>query len=96
MERVIDYEQLEPALRRIDRYHFELTVECRDAGGLVNRTRVRIRVRDLNDNAPTFLIPNQTLIVRDTVERARLLTRLVVEDRDSLASGGNAPFTFKV
>ncbi|KAL3074151.1 hypothetical protein niasHS_014981 [Heterodera schachtii] len=88
----LDFERI-----RRDRF-FQLTILARDGGEppLENRTKVRVKVRDENDNAPR--IGNCTelsALVQEGVPPGHTVLSLSVSDADS-AEGNAAPFRVEI
>jgi hypothetical protein len=76
---------------------FHLVVEAADSGErttLKTQKSINIHIVDVNDNAPTFIRPNQTFIFRDTFRLGAEMTQFQVEDADSNSNAG--PFTFNI
>jgi len=70
-----------PDYEKPDERAFEIVVECSD-GVHSERQVVRINVRDVNDNAPEFTRPNQTVVLRDSLPVNGEVTRLEASDLD--------------
>jgi hypothetical protein len=77
---------------------YNLTIELSDAGlpyQLKNSTKLTILIKDLNDNHPQFLRVNQTVIINENYPFGQSITKLQINDLDSVNEGG-APFTFNI
>ncbi|CAB3222731.1 unnamed protein product [Arctia plantaginis] len=80
-------------LDREARADWEVPVTASDGGGLLRHTVVRVRVTDLNDNAPAFPLREYRAAVRcDRAPRLPFLT-LAAHDADA---GENARLTYSV
>lgn len=80
-------------LDRERRAEWEVPVAASDGGGLLRHTVVRVRVADLNDNAPAFPLREYRASVRaDRAPRLPFLT-LTAHDPDA---GENARLTYSV
>lgn len=81
------------ALDREARPDWEVPVTASDGGGLLRHTVVRVRVSDLNDNAPAFPLREYRAAVRaDRAPRLPFLT-LTAHDADA---GENARLAYSV
>lgn len=87
----LDYEQLAAT-------NISLTIECSDRGEPERRRAqlaINIVVLDVNDNAPQFERPNQTIIFKETFPIGQEITRFKVFDRDA-TEANRGPFTFEL
>ena len=81
------------ALDREARAEWEVPVTASDGGGLLRHTAVRVRVADLNDNAPAFPLREYRAAVRaDRAPHAPFLT-LTASDADA---GDNARLSYSI
>ncbi|CAL4113150.1 unnamed protein product, partial [Meganyctiphanes norvegica] len=78
----------------ISEYEFEVIAS--DGGIPTNRqkTKVGVKVNDVNDNAPTFSHSNYTAIVQENRQIGYSVIELLVVDADSEING--APFTWEL
>lgn len=61
---------------------------------LTSSVFVNVKISDVNDNAPTFTHPNQSLAVQESRPIGFQLTRLVLNDRDGPNNAG--PFKLRI
>nr|XP_056722708.1 protocadherin gamma-A8-like [Euleptes europaea] len=66
---------------------YEFEVHAEDYGGLFNRAKVEITVKDLNDNAPELTVTFLTSSVKENSPSGTVIAILNVEDRDSGING---------
>lgn len=88
---IINYEKLSNP-------NFTLTIECSDQGErekLKSQLTIAVNVLDLNDNAPQFERPNQTLIFKENFPLGQEITKLRVFDKDG-TPGNQGPFSFQI
>ncbi|GBP81327.1 Fat-like cadherin-related tumor suppressor homolog [Eumeta japonica] len=88
------YVSVTATLDRETRDFYELIVRADDRGvpALHSTAVLRIRVTDVNDNAPMFTQANYTAVVREDSSLGYTVLRLVVTDADAPPNG--PPFTF--
>lgn len=87
----IDYESLANT-------NITLVIECSDRGRPEPRTSqltITLVVLDINDHAPEFTRPNQTIIFKESFAVGAEITRFDVFDRDATALN-RAPFWFEL
>lgn len=80
-------------LDRERRAEWAVPVLASDAGGLLRHTTVRVRVADLNDNAPAFPLREYRACVRPDAAPGALLLLLAAADADA---GDHARLTYSL
>ncbi|XP_069056290.1 protocadherin Fat 1 isoform X2 [Pleurodeles waltl] len=75
---------------------YTLTIQASDNGTppRTNTTVVNIDVSDVNDNPPTFLQENYSIIIQENMPTGSSLLQLMVTDKDSTHNGPPFAFTF--
>ena len=73
-----------------NKYEFQILAKDNGNPTLSSEAKVKIKVNDLNDNAPEISEYNTTIIVQDNTEKGATILQLQVSDRDSPKNG--APF----
>ncbi|NWU97176.1 PCDGA protein, partial [Upupa epops] len=88
--RSLDFEECES---------YELGVQGRDEGELVDTTKIIITVTDVNDNAPEIWVRSELSKISEDAPSGTMVALLYVQDRDSGANGqvrcsidGDLPF----
>ncbi|XP_015979612.1 protocadherin gamma-A1 isoform X14 [Rousettus aegyptiacus] len=78
---------------------YPIEIQAQDGAGLMARTKVLIKVLDINDNAPEVTITSVTTAVPENFPPATIIALISVHDQDSGENGhitcsipGNLPF----
>ncbi|XP_014384521.1 PREDICTED: protocadherin gamma-A1 isoform X9 [Myotis brandtii] len=78
---------------------YPMEIQAQDGAGLMSRTKVLIKVLDVNDNAPEVTITSVTTAVPENFPPATIIALISVHDQDSGDNGhttcsipGNLPF----
>ncbi|XP_060083590.1 protocadherin-11 X-linked-like [Ylistrum balloti] len=77
-----------------DEYHFQIIARDNGSNSRESTAQVIVRVKDLNDNAPVMIFPNETnssILLSYRAEPESLVTTIVAEDADI---GENAEINF--
>ncbi|XP_040295352.1 protocadherin gamma-B5-like [Bufo bufo] len=66
---------------------YEMTVEAKDGGGLVNHCKVSIQVIDVNDNAPEIIVTTLAIAILEDSPPGTVIAIINVHDMDSGMNG---------
>ncbi|KAM9064760.1 protocadherin gamma-A12 isoform X3 [Sarcophilus harrisii] len=66
---------------------YEMEIQGRDGGGLLNRAKVQVTVLDVNDNTPEIIVASLTSSVPEHSPPGTVIALLNVHDRDSGDNG---------
>uniref|UniRef100_A0A671Q5M6 Cadherin domain-containing protein n=1 Tax=Sinocyclocheilus anshuiensis TaxID=1608454 RepID=A0A671Q5M6_9TELE len=67
--------------------HFELNIQAKDQGGLLNACKVIIAVLDINDNSPSIQILSSSHSIPEDSKSGTVVAMLNVDDLDSGVNG---------